>query len=218
MKKASDPDSGFDRIAWAYDFLAFLVFGNSIKKAQAAFLSAIPLRAKVLLIGGGSGWLLKELLTRCRPHQVVYVEASGKMMALSRKAIQSLPFASRVEFCQGNETTIVELAYFDVVITPFFLDLFTPHRLENEILPRLFHSLRPQGLWLQIDFTPSSHWAHRWLLRLMYWFFRKVARIEGNRLPNYTKLLLRIGMQQQALATFYKGFVASSFWLKPMNK
>jgi len=167
----------------------------------------------VLLIGGGSGWLLKELLIRCQPYKVVYVEASSKMLALSRKAIHSLPAAPDVEFRQGNETTITEQACFDVVITPFFLDLFTRQRLENEILPRLFRSLHPRGLWLLTDFTPSPHWYHRFLLRTMYWFFRKLARIEANWLPAYAELMLQTGMQKREQAIFYGGFIASGLWI-----
>lgn len=214
MKKPSGPDSGFDRIAWAYDFLAFLIFGPSIKKAQAVFLGAIPLRASVLMVGGGSGWLLKQLLIRCQPSQVVYVEASGKMRALSRSAIRSLPTASSVEFRLGNETTITERACFDVVITPFFLDLFTPPRLENDILPRLFRSLRPQGLWLLTDFTPSARWHHRFLLRTMYGFFEKIARIEARHLPPYADLMVRVGLRKEQRASYYGGFIESNIWAK----
>ena len=214
MQKSSDPDSGFDRIAWAYDFLAFVIFGHSIKKAQLAFLDTVPPQASVLMIGGGSGWLLKELLIRCQPYQVVYVEASSKMLALSRKAIHCLPAASGVEFRLGNETTITEQACFDVVITPFFLDLFRPPRLANEILPRLFRSLRPQGLWLLTDFTPSSHWYHRFLLRTMYGFFEKIARIEARHLPPYADLLVRLGMRKERKASYYGGFIESSVWFK----
>jgi ubiquinone/menaquinone biosynthesis C-methylase UbiE len=214
MQKSSDPDSGFDRIAWAYDLLAFLIFGPSIKKSQVAFLGAIPPRASVLVIGGGSGWLLKELLIYCQPYQVVYVEASSKMLARSRKAIHSLPAASRVEFRLGNEATITEQACFDVVITPFFLDLFSTQRLENEILPRLFRSLRPQGLWLLTDFTPSPHWHHRFLLRTMYGFFENIAKIEARHLPSYADLMVRLGSHKEQQASYYGGFIESSTWFK----
>ena len=54
--------NGFDSIASIYDPIARLFFGNSITESQATFLSEIPV-GKVLILGGGSGWIATEVLS-----------------------------------------------------------------------------------------------------------------------------------------------------------
>jgi len=174
MKPSSEvipPDSGFDRIAWMYDFLAFLVFGRALKNAQKALLPKIPKNSRILIIGGGSGWLLRKIALQCQPRHVLYVEASAQMLQRSRSQVQSLGKESPVEFRLGNETVIQPSDEVDVVICPFFLDLFTTERLRNSILPRLTQSLAAGGIFLVTDFIPSAAPFHRLLIRTMYWFF-----------------------------------------------
>jgi spermidine synthase len=76
----------YDNSASFYDGLSRLVFGRTLIAAQVAFLSSIPKNAKVLIIGGGTGWILEEI-TRLYPSglTITYVEISANMMALSQK-------------------------------------------------------------------------------------------------------------------------------------
>ncbi len=110
--------NGFDAVAGIYDGLARLVYGKSLHAAQAQFLPVIPSDAKVLIIGGGTGWLLHELLLLNTGCQVWYVEASAKMIVAAQKKIGN---DARVHFIHGTEAAIPEEVVFDVVITNFFL-------------------------------------------------------------------------------------------------
>ena len=76
--------SNFNLIAPVYDFLAKMVFGSHLKKAQTIFLNQIKEGDRVLVVGGGTGWILEELNQLNKPIKVVYVEPSTKMMSLSK--------------------------------------------------------------------------------------------------------------------------------------
>lgn len=206
----SAPDAGFDRVAGIYDTLAWLVFGNRLQEAQTIFLSCIPVAARILIIGGGSGWLLRKVLCLCQPRQIIYVEASVRMLAKARKTVQD---DGRVVFRLGNETSVRSEETVDVVITPFFLDLFTEERLETHIIPQLLRALKPGGLWLVCDFVRTSVWWQQGLLKSMYLFFRLIANIEARYWPQWPLLLkkkgLRLGKQQPMVG----GQVTTGWWI-----
>jgi tRNA (cmo5U34)-methyltransferase len=212
MSYLSNADSGFDRVAWLYDFLAGVVFGNKIKKAQSAFLDHIPANSRIILIGGGSGWLLKQILLRCSPIHLVYLEASSRMLSLAQRKVRLIALSSQVDFRLGNEQNILPSDCFSVVITPFFLDLFTHQRLQQEIMPRLSASLQPHGIWLFTDFISSPHWSHRLLVRMMYWFFGKATNIKARQLPDYASLFRLFYLQKVKEAHFFSGMIETSIW------
>ncbi|MBC7920928.1 MAG: class I SAM-dependent methyltransferase [Ferruginibacter sp.] len=213
-KFSGPPDGGFDRLAWAYDFLAALVFGHSLKTAQAHFLATIPAHSRVLLIGGGAGWLLNQMLVHRPLSRVVYVEASSRMLSLAKRKVQDLKHAPLVEFRWGNETVIGAAERFDVVITPFFLDLFTRQRLQASVMPRLAACLLPGGSWLFTDFVHPPYPFQKYLLWTMYRFFRLVCKIEAQSLPDYPPLFTAFGLQRTASRDFVGRMVVASVWRK----
>src|SRR5690349_4539104 len=145
---------GFDKIASIYDGLARLVFGNAIRQAQNYFLNDVPSGAKILVLGGGSGWLLSQLLTSKPQCDIWYIEASEKMLELSKvKAKQS----SRVHFIHGTEDSVPRSIQFDVVITNFYLDLFTETSLER-VIDKIRNTMRSQAIWLVSDFINNNKW------------------------------------------------------------
>ncbi|WP_141765680.1 class I SAM-dependent methyltransferase, partial [Hymenobacter coccineus] len=96
----------FDRIAWCYDALAGLVFGGSLRAAQRAALDGLPAGApRVLILGGGTGWVLGEVLRRRPGATVLYLEASGPMLAraTARLRRERPEAAGQVEFRVGTE-------------------------------------------------------------------------------------------------------------------
>jgi ubiquinone/menaquinone biosynthesis C-methylase UbiE len=172
---------GFDRLAASYDRLARLVFGASIHLAQRKWLDQIPSGSRVLWIGGGTGELLPEVLSRCADGTLTYVELSPQMIALAQKRRLRPHDQARVHWVLGDEQALPAEAEYDVVLTFFFLDLFAPVPFEA-LMHRLDGRLRPGGRWLWVDFLPQKgrrHWWQRMLLRLMYWGFRWACGISG---------------------------------------
>ncbi|WP_332369451.1 class I SAM-dependent methyltransferase [Spirosoma telluris] len=107
----------FDWIAPVYDTLAFIVFGHRLKQAQVVFLNRIPPTASVLIVGGGSGWLLEQILRKREPKQVVYLETSAQMLALASQRIVRKALVGSVDFRVGDETSLQPDERFDVILT-----------------------------------------------------------------------------------------------------
>lgn len=211
-------NTNFNRIAPVYDSLSRLVFGNSLRRAQTTHLALIPEQAKVLLIGGGSGWLLEQLLN-CRPLvKVTYLEVSSNMLQLAQRRIkQQTPKAlTGIDFRLGDENSLQPNETFDIILTPFLLDLFPEERL-NYLMNRLNAALRPQGLWLFSDFWPAQTPAPVWqrlLLKSMYAFFGLASGVEATRLPDFNAHFARQPLFLEASASFYSGLVQARAYRK----
>ncbi|MET4106757.1 class I SAM-dependent methyltransferase [Hymenobacter sp. UYP22] len=209
------PDSGFDAVAAFYDALARLVYGPALQRAQQAALDAgLPLGpVRVLVIGGGTGWVLGEILRRRPEARILYLEASPRMLARSRAWLpRHAPHqAPQVVFRLGTEAVLQPQEQFDAVLTFFFLDLFAPDRLRS-IVERLHPVLVPGGRWLLADFGPPSRWWHRVLLWLMYRFFGFSAGISARQRPPIEAELRRLNLRAQAAGQFFGQMVQASVW------
>ncbi|ALI99650.1 class I SAM-dependent methyltransferase [Rufibacter tibetensis] len=208
MPSSSVPD--FNLISPVYDALAKLVYGKSQQRAQAHFLSCIPAGARVLILGGGSGWILNQVLQHSTPAHVLFLEASSKMLEKAKGNV--LPTASKttVEFRLGTEASLSSSEMFHVVLTPFVLDLFTPQQA-YAMMQRLDQALFPTGLWLHTDFylspSPLRKIWQKPLLWGMYWFFGLVSGILGKTLPPFESLFQKLGYKPQQEAFFYGKFI-----------
>ena len=78
--------NNYDRIARYYDVLSRMVFFRAQLKAQIDQLHFIPANSSVLIVGGGTGWILEEIAKlHSSGLRITYVEISAKMLELSRK-------------------------------------------------------------------------------------------------------------------------------------
>jgi ubiquinone/menaquinone biosynthesis C-methylase UbiE len=198
--------NGFDRIAFIYDFLARLIFGSSIIASQEFFLDRIQDRSKVLILGGGSGWLLSDLLELRPVCEVWYIEASEKMITMARKKIRA---SYTVHFIHGTQDDIPASACFDVVITNFYLDLFTDKGLEN-VVDKIRNSADSKATWIVTDFVDGNKSWQKLMLLMMYGFFRKTAKIESERLPQWEAAVERSTSKKIDDKYFYGGFIKTA--------
>ena len=198
----------FNRIAFIYDFLAKLIFGKAIAESQKYFLNIIPDCSKVLILGGGSGWFLVELL-KVKPNcKVWYIDASGKMISLSKNKIES---RHSVHFIHGTEQDTPASTNYDVVITNFYLDLFTDHQLVG-VINKIRSLLKPGAHWIVTDFIENEKWWQRMMLKVMYWFFRITCNIESQQLPEWNKSAANAGLKEINSKTFYRGFIKTALF------
>ena len=198
--------SGFDYVAPLYDPLVRLVFGKSIVDAQTYFLNQIPQRSRVLILGGGTGWLLEELLCLEPTCSVWYVEKSSKMIDRSRKR----KINNRVYFIHGTEENIPADLKFDVIITNFYLDLFHNSSLKD-VLQHIHHYTLPSTRWLVTDFIDVGKWWQRLLLKVMYTFFNVVCNIEAHQLPAWHQQMQRDWVEINS-KSWYGNFIRSNVW------
>ena len=168
------------------------------------FIDQILGTDSVLILGGGSGNLLKKLLKRYPQLTVDYIDISAKMIQLAREKTQN---PSIVNFIVGTEQNIPNRNY-TVVITNFYLDLFAEQTLER-VIQKIKTHLNPEARWLVTDFVSEKGW-HKIMLWIMYRFFRIVAGIEARKLPNWQQYLIAVHGRKIMSKKFYAGFVMAS--------
>ncbi|MFD2245831.1 class I SAM-dependent methyltransferase [Pontibacter ruber] len=213
------PDSGFDRVSSFYDPLSRLVFGSALELAQLALLPFVPAKARMLLIGGGSGWLLEQLLRSGKELQILYLEASPNMLRKAQERTKASIKNTAVEFRLGTEDVLKAHEQFDVVLTPFLLDLFPAPRL-HDLMHRLHTALIPGGLWLFADFWPVTSPAPLWqhlLLKSMYVFFGVLSDVKATQLPDFKAQFDRLYLQEVYAASFYGGMVQAKVYRKAIE-
>ena len=203
--------SNYDNSASFYDGLSRLVFGNALVKAQTYFLAEIPADAKVLIIGGGTGWILEEI-AKVHPTglNIVYVEISSKMMSLSRKRNIG---ANQVEFINRAIEEVEYPEHFDVFITPFLFDNYTQEDLPAT-LRHIHQMLKPGGIWLNTDFQLTGKWWQFAMLKSMLLFFKVLCGVESWRLPDVGKEFERLGYTLIETKLFFKDFMGTRMYKK----
>ncbi|UOR06006.1 methyltransferase domain-containing protein [Hymenobacter aerilatus] len=193
------PLKGFDFVAPFYDALARLVFGRALRRAQQTALAGLPPGTPhLLIVGGGTGWILGDIWQQCPQARVLYVEASAQMLAQAQAwQQQHQPQRSgQIVFRWGTEAALLPAEQFDAVLTFFLLDLFAPSELQR-IVQQLNAARRPGAPWLLADFTTPTRWWHHGLLAVMYRFFRLTAGISAQRLPPIQQALATVGLRPQ---------------------
>jgi ubiquinone/menaquinone biosynthesis C-methylase UbiE len=203
--------SNYDNSASFYDGLSRAVFGHALVDAQAYFLPQMPVGATVLIIGGGTGWILEEI-AKVYPTglNIVYVEISAKMMALSRK--RNLD-ANQVIFINRAIEEVEYPEHFNVIITPFLFDNYKQGDLPAT-LQHIHQMLKTGGIWLNTDFQLTGKWWQFVLLKSMLLFFKVLCGVESWRLPDVGKEFDRLGYSHMETKLFYRDFVGTRMYKK----
>jgi ubiquinone/menaquinone biosynthesis C-methylase UbiE len=201
--------ANFNNVAWFYDGLSRLVYGRALVNAQVYLLQYIPANASILLVGGGTGWIL-EKITKLHPAglNIAYIEVSAKMINLSKKRNIG---NNSVVFINDAIENVVLPANFDTVITPFLFDNFTEQTLKK-VFNHIHPLLKPGGIWLNCDFQISGKWGQRVLLKSMFLFFRIVCGIEASQLPDIEKHFEEHDYKTFARQTFFGDFIISKVY------
>lgn len=203
--------ANYDNSASFYDRLSRLVFGKALINAQVWLLPHIPKNAKVLIAGGGTGWILDEI-TKLHPSglSISYVELSAKMMALSQKRHTG---QNTVTYINKPAEQAHLPADFDVVITPFLFDNFTDATLPG-VFKHLHNTLKTGGLWLYADFQLTGKWWQYAMLKSMLLFFKVLCGVPSWRLPDVDK---QFNISRYAVIdrkSFFGDFVVSKVYKK----
>ena len=204
--------NNYDRIASTYDRLSRLVFFQAQTNAQKVQLPFIPPGSKILIVGGGTGWILEAIAkVPFSGLNITFVEISANMIALARKVDAG---NNKVFFLQSAIEDQDFEHPFDVVITAFLFDNFGGPRAE-QVFEKLHGTLKNGGLWLFSDFSETS--TRPWqsvLLKLMYAFFRQIAQVEANSLFNTAPLFQKHGYRRVFHKLYYWKFIESSVYEK----
>jgi ubiquinone/menaquinone biosynthesis C-methylase UbiE len=198
--------ANFNNSAWFYDRLSRLVYGRALINAQLYLLQYIKPGSSILIVGGGTGWILEEL-TKLHPSglHITYIEVAAGMMALSRKKNTG---KNHVIFVNDAIENVPFTSDFDVAITPFLFDNFTEQTL-NTVFSHIHNALKPGGLWLNADFQLTGKWWQGFLLKSMFVFFKVVCGIEASKLPGIEAYFTRNRYKTISEKTFFNDFIVA---------
>jgi ubiquinone/menaquinone biosynthesis C-methylase UbiE len=207
--------NNYDRVAWFYDLLGKVVFGNALAKSESSLVPFIPKNAAILIIGGGTGSILEHI---AKQHSsgisITYVEVSEKMV---RKAKRRRIGKNRVEFVVAAIEDYQTTSKFDAVITSFLFDNFKQEKAEH-VFNALHQMLVPKGTWLFTDFYIGNKQQEKWkvgLLKSMYFFFKLFFEIETDQLPEMRSLFKNAGYRQIFSEFHFHKFIHSLVYQKP---
>jgi len=208
-------DHGFDRLAQYYEPLTRLVFGKAIIDAQEQFLSLVRSGSSVLVVGGGTGKILKKL-SAIPCITITYVDASNEMINRAKDQVDN---SGETTFIHTTINDFNADAQFDFIITSFFLDLFNERSLKL-VMIKLHGYLKENGQWLFTDFRLGSGLRKLWqlpLLVLMFIFFRLSCRIEANELQEFDKYFRQLGYSLDKEKLFYSEFIVGRVYVKEVT-
>ncbi|NML66609.1 class I SAM-dependent methyltransferase [Hymenobacter sp. RP-2-7] len=207
----------YGALARYYDLLAVVAFGGSLRRTQRAALAAglaeLGPAPRVLVLGGGPGWVLRPLWRQCPQAQVLYLEVAAPMLARTAARLRRTPPppGASIELRLGSERALRPGEQFDALVTFFVLDSFLPETLPAALL-RLDAARRPGAPWLVADFWPARGGWRRALLALMYWFFGWAVGLEARRMPPWPAGLAALGLRPTWEQRFFGGAVAAQVW------
>lgn len=203
----------YDTIAGVYDTLAGIFIGKALRDAQIYLVQYIPERAKILIAGGGTGWILEEI-TRIHNKglQIDYLDISANMISKARKRDVG---QNQVRFINQTAEENFEGNNYNIILTPFFFDNFKEPTMRS-IFNRLHQKLQYNGLWLYADFQVAGEhqFFQKSLLSIMYTCFRAFCNIEANHLPDVITQFAKDGYKLIHHKTFKKEFIISSIFKK----
>ena len=198
-------ENDFDGITWCYDFMAKLIFWGRLHRASIQWLDILNSSDTVVVLGGGSGKILRYLT---HVESVIYIEKSHKMIKLAKvSAPENVQFicADFLKYALKSEST-------HVVICPFFLDLFAPNQLE-EVLKKIARILKKKGSLFVSDFQHTTWWSKQ-LIKLMYAFFGITTRIAVRELAPIDNLILARTFENKTYLARKDGMIFSKAYTK----
>jgi ubiquinone/menaquinone biosynthesis C-methylase UbiE len=217
--------NNYDNIARYYDRLSRLVFSTTQKDAQTALLPYIPENSTVLIAGGGTGWILEEMASKCAPGlKIFYVEISANMIGLAKQrryqphqvtfinmAVEEFDLSQ----CSKGEGGNAVAHRFDVIMTPFLFDNFGAERIAP-IFHHLHQLLQPGGRWLFTDFfyQERAPFWQKLLLNTMYTFFRVLCNVEAKHLSDILPLFNRHQYTRLCEEFYCRKFIRSAVYQK----
>jgi ubiquinone/menaquinone biosynthesis C-methylase UbiE len=203
--------ANFNNSAWFYDSLSRLVYGKAIINAQLYLIDYIQPGSMILIVGGGTGWILEEITKRYPSGlQITYVEVAAAMMNLSKKRNTG---NNEVIFINDVIENVTLAPDFDVAITPFLFDNFTEQTLKT-VFNQIHALLKPGALWLNCDFQLTGKWWQTFLLKSMFLFFKVICGIEAGKLPGIVACFDLKRYNVIAERTFFGDFIVARVYGK----
>lgn len=200
-------EKGYNRLSVGYDLLARVMIGKSVQESQRFGLPLLKDRRKVLILGGGTGWILPDIAKINSTLQIDYVDVSANMIHRTQSRLNNLPLSVRC-IC-GTESSIPDADY-DCVITGFYLDHFNDSQLP-EVIRHIQGKLNGGAYWLATDFCVNNFWQHQYI-RSLYLIFGWLTGIDAKQLPAWQQALVMAGGKLQVTKTWKRNWIQTSVY------
>lgn len=212
--------ASFDRVTSFYDILARIVFFGNVRRSQLIHLNRVTSANNILVLGGGTGWIIKEIYKIHPQVKIVYVESSERMIQKSRQHIDTTKEAI-IQFHQVNFQEFESDDEFDVVLANYFLDVFNPGNL-TLCIKKIMQLMKPEGRLIVTDFQDVPNWYlkvwQRPLLWLMHRFFRVLCGLESHKLQNIHAELEQAGLIQEGNRDLFHKMIFTRIYRKGAAK
>ncbi len=189
-------------------------------RTQRHFLPRLAAHDRVLILGGGTGRILTEMLKRGIGRQYVYIDISAKMVVAARKRVTRLAAVARpIEFICGSVESIAGRK-FDLIVTPFVLDCFQEAEL-GLAMRQLNAALIPGGKWLFADFNVPAGlmgFISRSVVRTLYFAFNVLCGLGIKKLAAFDGYFQEMGLSHAAERLFLRGLLVARIYDKMPSK
>lgn len=207
----------FDALAPHYRWMEVVLAGNKLQRCRTAFLDPVIRADEILILGEGNGRFLAECRRRIPSAQITVVDASARMLTEARRRLSRAGLDDgNLEFVHADalKWTPAE-SRFDLIVTHFFLDCFSPAQLER-VVGALSRAARREATWLLADFQVPARGIRRYRARmihaLMYVFFRTVTGLSARAVTPPDETFHRHGFRLEERRTSEWGLLHSDLW------
>jgi ubiquinone/menaquinone biosynthesis C-methylase UbiE len=155
----------YDRLSAIYDALSHLYSGGKIRAIKAAQSAEMRPGDKILYAGVGTG---EEAALMVRSDvKVTILDASPLMLERAVRRFQAAGIEGVENIC-CDVRDHCRNAYYDVVVSNFFLNIFSEATM-TEVMGHLAMMTKPGGKMLIGDYSfPHGYWPQRAVQRMYY--------------------------------------------------
>ncbi|WP_162416356.1 class I SAM-dependent methyltransferase [Cyclobacterium roseum] len=202
MSKKRIPDH-YLLLAPFYEFFSITVIGPDFQQSKQAFLDRIQKGDTVLVLGGGTGAILPQILNQIgSTGRILYMEASGSMIKRSKQKVDR--HASRqIQWIHSSRFEELPPLKSDVIICQYFLDVLSDERID-QLFKELDSRVHSETKWIFTDFFPKAN--RKWLLYFLILVFRLLAGHSRKDLPDYPSFFQKWGWEPVHRIPFQQGF------------
>jgi ubiquinone/menaquinone biosynthesis C-methylase UbiE len=206
--------NNYDSIANYYDRIHHLFYGQSEIHAQVELLDYVRPGDRLLIVGGGTGWILDKIGSIFPSGlEITYIESSARMMELTRTRKWG---QNRIELVVSVVEEWKGKMDYDCILTGFFFDNFKEGHAAR-IVQQLTPYLKSGGYWLETDFYYPRKRGKLWqaaLLYSMYLSARLICGVEAKRLPDMERIFSEEGYRVLYTSFHYQRFIRSMVYRK----
>jgi SAM-dependent methyltransferase len=210
MKKAKPeyPLNAYNRIAWIYDRLSRWYLGRQFPKSKYIYLDSIRTGQTVLILGGGTGENLPEIVERIGAQGKVYfMDASKAMIEKAKGRFKRVP--PNIQFIHCADFSQIRTVNPDVILTQYFLDVLSNKQLEI-LFDQLAEVDNKHTEWIFVDFYGIPE--KRRLIKMLIGIFRIAVDHPRKDLPDYAHYFDRWGWKEKESCRFMDGFIQAKVY------